>query len=142
AYRGYFTREQLSYSLSIADVHLISLRREFVGISVPGKLYGIMASARPALFVGPLTCESAETIVQCQCGFVIDPQAGNPETRLVEALRMWERDPDLAKMLAGNGRHAFIGRYEREGNRRLFASIVASAWDARRASQARAGVPD
>ena len=30
----------------VADVHLISLRKPFVGISVPGKLYGIMASAR------------------------------------------------------------------------------------------------
>src|SRR5213075_913134 len=72
-YRGYFSREQLRYSLSVADVHLISLRKEFVGISVPGKLYGIMASARPALFVGPTECESAATISRGTCGAIHDP---------------------------------------------------------------------
>src|SRR5947209_20388679 len=59
-YRDYFSREELRYSLSVADVHLISLRKEFVGISVAGKLYGIMAAGRPALFVGPTVCEWAE----------------------------------------------------------------------------------
>ena len=59
-YRGYFGREQLRYSLSMADVHLISLRKEFVGISVPGKLYGIMASGRPALrWCCPQSCGSS-----------------------------------------------------------------------------------
>ncbi|MCA1685032.1 MAG: glycosyltransferase family 4 protein, partial [Planctomycetia bacterium] len=36
----YFPREQLHASLSVADVHLISMRTEMTGIVVPGKLYG------------------------------------------------------------------------------------------------------
>jgi hypothetical protein len=43
----YFPREQLHLSLSTADVHLISMRREMTGIVVPGKLYGAMASGAP-----------------------------------------------------------------------------------------------
>ena len=58
----YFPREQLHASLSLADVHLISMRREMTGIVVPGKLYGVMASGRPAVFVGPEHCETADTI--------------------------------------------------------------------------------
>ena len=46
----------------MADVHLISMRPEMTGIVVPGKLYGVMAAGRPALFVGPTHCESADTI--------------------------------------------------------------------------------
>jgi hypothetical protein len=74
----------------VADAHLISLRTPFVGISVPGKLYGIMASARPALFVGPTACESAETIVEARCGAVIDPALGEAGQRLAEWIRRLE----------------------------------------------------
>lgn len=49
----YFPREQLHCSLSLADVHLISMREEMTGIVVPGKLYGVMAAARPTIFIGP-----------------------------------------------------------------------------------------
>ena len=62
----YFPREQFHASLSLADVHLISMRREMTGIVVPGKLYGAMASGRPTLFVGPEHCESADTIRQAE----------------------------------------------------------------------------
>ena len=41
------------------------------GIVVPGKLYGAMASGRPALFVGPDHCESADTIRQADCGLTV-----------------------------------------------------------------------
>ena len=58
-------------SLSLADVHLISMRREMTGIVVPGKLYGVMASARPSLFVGPEHCETADTIRESDCGYTV-----------------------------------------------------------------------
>ena len=48
-------RDWLHASLSLADVHLISMRPEMNGIVVPGKLYGIMAAGRPIIFVGPNT---------------------------------------------------------------------------------------
>ncbi|MFO0954810.1 MAG: hypothetical protein U0835_27345 [Isosphaeraceae bacterium] len=50
-----YFREQLHASLSLADVHLISMRHEMTGIVVPGKLYGVMASRRrPPRRPGPL----------------------------------------------------------------------------------------
>jgi glycosyltransferase involved in cell wall biosynthesis len=127
-YRGYFSREELRYSLSVADVHLISLRKEFVGISVPGKLYGIMASARPALFVGPKNCESAEAVCRGAAGAVVDPEAGRAADRLVELLRCWRLDPAFAQSLGENGRRAFLHGYEREQNRREFARVLSAAW--------------
>jgi glycosyltransferase involved in cell wall biosynthesis len=127
-YRGYFTREELRYSLSVADVHLITLRKEFVGISVPGKLYGIMASARPALFVGPKNCESAETVSGGAAGAVVDPEAGGAAHRLVQLLRCWKVDPDFAQSLGENGRRALLQGYEREQNRREFARVLSTAW--------------
>jgi len=71
-YRPYFPRDQLRWSLPLADVHLISLRAPFVGVAVPGKLYGIMGAARAALFVGPERCESADSVRDARCGAVVD----------------------------------------------------------------------
>jgi hypothetical protein len=52
--------------LAAADVHLITLRPEFVGIVLPSKVYSCISSRRPILFVGPtssdvhLLCSQAE----------------------------------------------------------------------------------
>ena len=43
------------------------------GIVVPGKLYGVMAAGRPAIFVGPEHCETADTIRDAGCGITIAP---------------------------------------------------------------------
>jgi glycosyltransferase involved in cell wall biosynthesis len=130
-YRGYFERDQLRYSLSAADVHLISLRAPFVGISVPGKLYGIMASARPALFVGPERCESAETVVQASCGAVVDPQHGDGAARIAAILRRWSEQPEEVRAIGARGRQAFLATYERTPNCRAFAEVINAAWPAR-----------
>ncbi len=43
----------LRFSLSAADVHIVSLGSDMVGIIHPCKVYGAMAVARPVLFLGP-----------------------------------------------------------------------------------------
>jgi colanic acid biosynthesis glycosyl transferase WcaI len=43
----------LKYSLSAADVHVVSLGEDMVGIIHPCKIYGAMAVGRPILFLGP-----------------------------------------------------------------------------------------
>ena len=45
--------ERLRYSLSAADVHVVTIGDGVVGIVHPCKVYGSMAVARPVLFVGP-----------------------------------------------------------------------------------------
>ena len=133
-YRGYFPRAQLRFSLSAADAHLISLREPFVGIAVPGKLYGIMASARPAMFVGPERCESADSIRDAGCGVVIYPAAGEGAARIVETLRAWAADPTESRRMGERGRRAFLETYEREPNCEAWVEVITGAWGARRGS--------
>jgi putative colanic acid biosynthesis glycosyltransferase WcaI len=106
----YFPRERLHASLSLADVHLISMRHEMTGIVVPGKLYGAMASGRPTLFVGPEHCESADTIRQADCGLTV--RQGDADG-LVDALTRLAADPELAEQMGARGRAAFLATYER-----------------------------
>jgi glycosyltransferase involved in cell wall biosynthesis len=114
-YLPYFPREDLKYSLPMADVHLMTLREEMAGIAVPGKLYGIMAAGRPGLMVGPAASESGETIQGYEAGRVVDPsQDDDPEQALYETVLRLYSDDDERQRLGENGREAFLKTFERE----------------------------
>ena len=113
-YLPYFRRRDVRHWLSMPDVHLASLRPEFAGISVPGKLYGIMAAARPVLFVGPTASETAETIRNARCGEVIDPEAiRDPVGEIVRKLEAWARNRSDRLNCGRNGRDAFLNDFEK-----------------------------
>jgi glycosyltransferase involved in cell wall biosynthesis len=53
---------ELRYSLSAADVHVVSLGDNMVGIIHPCKVYGAMAVAKPVLFFGPRPSHIADLL--------------------------------------------------------------------------------
>lgn len=114
-YLPYFPREDLRYSLPMADVHLMTLREEMAGIAVPGKLYGIMAAGRPALMVGPEASESGETIQGYDAGHVVDPsREADPEQTLYDSVLRLYSDDEERRRLGKNGRQAFLETFERD----------------------------
>jgi len=72
-FRPYQPRELLSESLSSADVHLVSLQPELEGLIVPSKIYGILAVARPAIFIGDAEGEIGNMLTKNDCGIVVAP---------------------------------------------------------------------
>jgi colanic acid biosynthesis glycosyl transferase WcaI len=118
----YVPRERLRESLSLADVHLITMRREMTGIVVPGKLYGAMASGRPALFVGPEHCESADTVREAGCGLTV--RLGDVEGVVSAILRLAD-EPDEGIDMGRRGRAAFLASFERRGCCQRWARVVA-----------------
>jgi glycosyltransferase involved in cell wall biosynthesis len=131
AYYDYVSRDMLRHSLSVAHVHLISLRKEFVGISVPSKLYGAMASSRPILFVGPAKCETADAIRDARCGVTIDPTDGGDAIageRIAEVVRSWASVPAQREKLGARGRSAFAKEYEQELSCTAFERVIRDTW--------------
>jgi colanic acid biosynthesis glycosyl transferase WcaI len=61
--------EALRYSLGAADVHVVSLGEQMVGIVHPCKIYGAMAAARPVLFFGPEPSHISELLAQHPFGW-------------------------------------------------------------------------
>ena len=83
--------EELAALLRSADVHLITLRDEFVGFVLPSKVYACIESAKPILYVG-----SRESDVHGLCAERLSQkdyrQVGCGDTEgVVEALRYFER---------------------------------------------------
>jgi colanic acid biosynthesis glycosyl transferase WcaI len=63
----------LRFSLSAADVHVVSLGADMVGIIHPCKVYGAMAVARPILFVGPVPSHISELLDAHRIGWHMEP---------------------------------------------------------------------
>ena len=114
-YIDYRPRRDLADSLTLGDVHLLTLRGDMAGLVVPVKLYGIMAAGRPVLMVGPRESESARTIEEAGIGYVIDPDEDGSAAaeRLVETLRALRDDPEGRRQMGLKAREAFRAKFER-----------------------------
>jgi glycosyltransferase involved in cell wall biosynthesis len=114
-YLDYRPRRELADSLTLADVHLLTLRGDMAGLVVPVKLYGIMAAGRPVVMIGPRGSESGRTIEDAGIGHVIDPaEEGTSATdRLVETLRALRGDPEGRRRMGERARDAFRAGFER-----------------------------
>jgi hypothetical protein len=84
--RPYQPRDELAFSLSVADVHLVTLRPEFEGLVVPSKFYGVAAVGRPTLFVGDPGGEVARMIARHECGVSMRSGDGAALAAAIEAL--------------------------------------------------------
>ncbi len=69
----YQPRERLGELLGAADLHLASMLPGWSGVMVPSKLFGILAAARPVVFIGPEDSEVARVIEELECGSVVAP---------------------------------------------------------------------
>lgn len=87
--------DTLQHSLSAADVHVVSISSEAVGVSHSCKIYGAMAVGRPILALAPARSHVASIMASYQCGWTCDhgDVAGLVERlRNVAAMPPAERD--------------------------------------------------
>lgn len=108
-YRDYVPRERLNESLGLADMHLISLKQGVEGIMVPSKLFGIMAAARPGVFVGDPTSEIARVLNESGSGVMVREGDSQGLARLIDDL---SRDPDRCAAMGRKAIEHVHGRYD------------------------------
>lgn len=114
-YRDYYPRGELARSLSVGDVHLVTLRRAVSGMFAPGKIYGIMAAGRPALLVGPRDSDPGAVVTEHEVGAVVEPErAPDPVGDLVGTIRAFRDDADGRRTVGERARRVFLQRYERD----------------------------
>jgi colanic acid biosynthesis glycosyl transferase WcaI len=104
----YQPRESLSDALAAADVHWVSLRPELEGFVVPSKFYGILAAARPVVFIGDLDGELAREIRACGCGATV---AVGDVSELTRILSAWKSAPAHRERMGHSGYQRYEERY-------------------------------
>ncbi|WP_312193495.1 glycosyltransferase family 4 protein [Exiguobacterium sp.] len=70
----YQPKEFIKYSLNVANVHLVVNQKGIKGVSVPSKIYGVMAAGKPILGVLEKGSEAEFLISTSHSGLVSEPQ--------------------------------------------------------------------
>ncbi|WP_081780014.1 glycosyltransferase family 4 protein [Butyrivibrio proteoclasticus] len=69
----YQKKEDLVYSLNAGDVHFVVNAKGIKGVSVPSKLYGVMAAGKPVLGILAPGSEARLIVEEANCGVVAEP---------------------------------------------------------------------
>jgi len=92
--------DQLKFSLTAADVHIVSLGAQMAGIVHPCKIYGAMAAGKPILFLGPRPSHVSDILDKYSIGWhlnhgdiagavaLIREIRGTDQAKLIEMGRM------------------------------------------------------
>lgn len=99
-FQPYQEREALNFSLSVPDLHWMSLKPALEGLIVPSKFYGIAAAGRPIAAITAPDGDIARLVQHHGCGIVIPP---GDAAGLAEAISALADDP---AQVAAMGRRA------------------------------------
>ena len=108
-FRPYVSRDRLSEGLALGDIGLVTQRAVCCGSVVPSKVYGILAAARPVLFIGPSAATPALVIARHDCGWQVDPGDTAGLTRLLQHLA---DNPRLVHEAGLRARQALLQHYD------------------------------
>jgi glycosyltransferase involved in cell wall biosynthesis len=100
-FRTYQQRTMLPRSLTVSDVHWLSLDPRLEGLIVPSKFYGIAAAGRPIVMIGDQQGEIGRLVRQHRCGVAIAP--GDAVT-LADTLRRWSQEPQTVAAMGARAR--------------------------------------
>jgi colanic acid biosynthesis glycosyl transferase WcaI len=114
-------REDVPLVYAIADVSLVSLRRDIVVESVPSKTYTIMASGRPIVATVHQDTEVGYLLNQAQCGICVEPE--NSDALAQAILRLYE-DNVLRAAMGERGRDFVVEHFSRQVAAKLYHSLI------------------
>ena len=124
-FQNFQPRRHLRDLLGACDVGLVTQKDGTQGAVVPSKTYGLMASGRALLYVGPDDATPARLVAEHGAGWRV---ANGDVGGLVGCLRRLREQPEMYEEAGRRGRRAFEENYDLEiGVRRLLQVIGVNA---------------
>ena len=102
------SRDDLSDCLNACDLAVISFVPGMSGVSVPSRMYNIMASGKPILAIADSDSELSKVVEEENIGWVVPP--GNTNA-IVEAITEAKSDPVRLKEMGERARKAAVNKY-------------------------------
>jgi glycosyltransferase involved in cell wall biosynthesis len=115
--------DRLADSMAAANAHLVSLKPALEGLIVPSKFFGILAAARPVVFIGDPDGELARVIRASDCGCIV--RAGDGAA-LASVLRSLAADHARCLAMGARGRALLETRYARAEAHAAWARLLAA----------------
>ena len=120
-FKPYQPRGQLSESLSLADVHLISLNPALEGLIVPSKFYGIAAAGRASIYIGDCCGEIPSVLQPCACECSVNV---GDKVQLVREILRFADDQGLTEGQGTFVRQYFLKNFERNIAHAAFSEVL------------------
>jgi len=117
-FRPYQPRAVLGQSLTVPEVHLVSLLPELEGYIVPSKYYGVAAAGRPVVFIGAADGELAVDVERAGSGLSVRP---GDARGLAEALQNLRNSPTILTGMGQAARSRFEDAYD--------MPVACAAWE-------------
>lgn len=102
--------DQVKYSLTAADCHVVCLDEGYEGISVPSKAYTALAAGAALLAVSPPDTELTDMVDQHECGIWLRPR---DVQGLSQAIRKLYEDRPALERMKSNSRRAAVEHYSK-----------------------------
>ena len=115
-------RQLLPMTLTLPDVHWLSLRTEFEGLILPSKFYGIAAAGRAMILIGAETGELARLVRSKDCGIAVAPTAHG---RLARAISDLADSPSLRADMGRNARRMIEAEYSMAASIQRWKALLA-----------------
>lgn len=109
----YQDKADLIYSLNAGDVHWCLNAKGIKGVSVPSKLYGIIAAGKPILGALEEGSEARLIIEETQCGYVTEPGNYSEVEKLIQRFLDEKGSNKLTKM-SERGREYLVGNLTKD----------------------------
>jgi glycosyltransferase involved in cell wall biosynthesis len=109
-FRPYQPRAALRASLTLPDLHVVSLDERLEGLIVPSKFVGVIALGKPVLWLGSKAGEVGRLVLQSGAGMVVP---ADDAAALAASLRALARYPARLESMSGNARALWQGRFRR-----------------------------
>ena len=117
----YQPRQMLKQSLSLPDVHWLSLEPRLEGLIVHSKFYGIAAAGRPTIAVGASDGEIANLVQHYQCGLAI--AVGNG-AGMASAILNLSRNREELRRMGHNARKMVDEHFGRRRSLEAWGSLL------------------
>lgn len=118
------SKGEYSSALAAADVCLVTLHPDSVGLGVPSKFYGMLAAGRPVIAIVPSESELARVIDEEHCGLRVEPQGS---LALANAITFLLSSPADAEYMGRRAREALVNRFTLEAAAYAFVRVFESA---------------
>jgi colanic acid biosynthesis glycosyl transferase WcaI len=102
--------EQLAGSLSAADLHMVVMGNEFVGLVHPCKIYNILSVAAPLLYIGPRPSHLSEILEGLNQQYQHAAAAHGEVDRVVQEITRFRRQPGSGGRQAATRAHATFSK--------------------------------
>jgi colanic acid biosynthesis glycosyl transferase WcaI len=105
------SQEELEMHANAADIVVIAFQEGMAGVSVPSRMYNVMAAGKPILAVAEAHSELARVVVEERIGWVVQPADVDALTAAITTAATTPADEIVA--MGARARHAAVNRYSK-----------------------------